>query len=134
MKMSKLSLAGRAGRDYIGPVPDEPVISGRLAFRKIPSEAWYASHPDGEATEPPTDAEMVVQCVLLGSLSYPSRLKHPANWDAGQFPVAELAVTPYLEWKAAADADIARRKGEAPGGGEVALLETDETPQLPEAV
>jgi hypothetical protein len=116
------SLISRRGKSYIGPLPDEPIVSGRLAFRKIPSEAWYAAHPDGEATEPPGDADMVVQSVLLGSLSYPSRLKHPQEWDTGQFPVVELAVTPYLDWKAAADADIARKKGGGPS-------EADDAPE-----
>ena len=128
MKMT--SLATRRGRQYIGPMPDEPVISGRLAFWKIPSEAWFAAHQDGEATEPPGDEDMVVQAVVLGSLSYPSRIKHPQQWDTGQFPVVELSVTPYLDWKAAADADIARQKGEGKSAGGGSADATEDAPAI----
>ncbi len=110
MKMSKL--AGPGAR-YIGPLPPEE-ISGRLAFRKIPSEAWQAAHPPGVPCDPPTDEDMVVQCVLMGSYGYPSRIRHPQQWDRGQFPVTELACVPYLDWKQAGDADIARQRGVPP--------------------
>lgn len=137
MKMSKIaSLTTRRGRHYMGPIADEPIPGVQVRCRKIPSEAWYAAHPDG-ATEPPGDEDMVIQTVILGSLSYPSRLKPQANWDTGTFPVAELAVTPYLDWKAAADRDIASRNGgQAPLGAlppdPEAHQEEDETP-MPEA-
>lgn len=124
MKMSRLAGPGAPARQYIGPVAEEQ-LGVQVAVRKIPSEAWFAAHPDG-ADEPPTDAEMVVQVVLMGALAYPSRLKHPANWDSGQFPVAELALVPYADWKGAADADIARKKGEP--------VKEDERPTAPSAL
>lgn len=62
-KMSRLALPGRGGpSSYIGPLPEED-IQVRLAARKIPSEAWFAAHPDGESTEPLTDADYVVRSV-----------------------------------------------------------------------
>jgi uncharacterized protein YbdZ (MbtH family) len=112
MKMRNLAVRGAGRTNYIGPTPEEE-IGGRLAFRKIPSEAWRLAHPDG-ADEPPTDAEMVVQCVVMGIHRWPSRLKVPAQWDEAQFPIVELACVPYLDWMHAANADRARKKGEGP--------------------
>jgi hypothetical protein len=112
MKMKMRSLAGPGRRiPYIGPVPEEE-IQCQVACRKIPSEEWRAAHPVGIECDPPTDADMVVQVVVLGSYAYPSRLNPPANWPRGFFPVAELSCTPYLTWRQAGDIDIARQKGE----------------------
>ena len=93
-------------------MPDEPIISGRLAFRKIPSQAWQDAHPGGMATEPPGDEDMVIQCVVLGAATFPSKLTHPKQWPMGQVPLAELSCHPYLEFIKAAKFDIARQKGE----------------------
>lgn len=112
MKLSKLAGPGRRTTQYIGPLANE-VPGVEVRCRKILSEAWLAAHPDG-SDEEPTDADYVIQVVVLGSLEYPSRLQHRANWKRGTFPVAELCVTPYLDWKAAADADIAAREGRGP--------------------
>jgi hypothetical protein len=115
MKMVKMAGPGRTF-SRSAPIPEE-IITGRLAFRKIPSEKWQLEHPPGIECEPPGDEDMVIQCVVLGQYTYPSKLKLPAMWDTGQFPLVELSVTPYLDWKAAADADIARQKnGEARDG------------------
>ena len=120
---------GRQVPQYVGALPEEE-ISGRLAFRKIPSEEWMKAHPAGVPCEPPGDEDMVVQAVLLGSYGYPSRLKPYHQWDRGQFPVAELAVpVPYLVWKAAGDADIARQKvGEPDPLGEVSEAQVEQPP------
>jgi len=111
-KMSRLALPGRPPSSYIGPQEDE--IGVRVACRRILSEAWERAHPDGSSEDPPTDDDWMVQVVLLGSYAYHSRLKHPGNWDRGEFPVAELALVPLKQWKFAADGDIARKKGDEP--------------------
>jgi hypothetical protein len=54
---------------------------------------------------------MVVEVVVMGEYFYPSKLKHPSQWDRGEFPVTMLATTPYLEWKRAGDYAIAVKRG-----------------------
>lgn len=108
-----MKLRRQPGPNYIGPLPEE-VLDVRLVTRKIPSKEWQDAHPDGLADKPPSDEEMVVQCVAFGIYAEPSRLQHPANWPTGQFPVSEIFCVPYLEFKAAGLLDIKRRKGEIP--------------------
>lgn len=121
MNMTKLALRGRRGTQYIGPVVDDGVPGVQVRCRKILSEAWHAAHPTGEAEEPPTDADWVIQVVILGSVEYPSRLQHAANWKRGHFQVVELSVTPWPDWKAAADRDIASRDPKNAGASSVVL-------------
>jgi hypothetical protein len=83
-----------------------------LVFRKAPSREWLSSQPPG-STEVPTDADMVVEVILAGSYAYPSALKPYEMWDRGNFQIAPISIVPYLQWKAAADADIARKKAAA---------------------
>lgn len=109
MKMINLAAPGRTVNRYIGPLPD-PVEVG-LSWRKVPSEEWREAHPVGVECEPPTDADMVVEVVLMGGYVYPSKLKVPAQWDRGEFPVTMLAVTPFLDWKKAGDYAIAVKRG-----------------------
>lgn len=114
MKMTRLAGPRRGVQRYIGPI-DEEELGVQVRCRKIPSEEWQKAHPPGVPCEPPGDEDMVVQVVVLGSYGYPSRLKHPANWDRGYFPLVELCTTPYLQFRGAGDQDIARQKGTEPG-------------------
>ena len=109
MKMTALAMPGRTVNRYIGPLP-EPIEVG-LSWRKVPSEEWRAAHPVGVECDPPEDADMVVEVVVMGGFVYPSKIKAPAQWDRGEFPVTMLAVTPYLEWKKAGDYAIAIKRG-----------------------
>lgn len=120
MKMTKLASRNPA-RSYIGPL--EPVLGVRVAARKIPSEAWQKEHPPGVPCEPPTEADMVVQVVVLGSFREPSALLPPTQWPIGEFPVVELAApVPFATWCEAGRMAIRRARGENVDGVEVAPL------------
>ena len=94
-------------------MPDGPLLGGQLALRKVPGPAWLDANPGVDHDEA-TDADMVVQVAVVGTLTRPSAVVHPGAWKRGVVPIVELACVPYLDFVAAADADIARQEGREP--------------------
>jgi hypothetical protein len=105
-----------------GPIPSEDFGVG-MAVRKVPSPAWQTAHPPGSTDEQPTDADWILEVVLIGTLTYPSALKPVEEWDRGMFQITQIASVPYLAWKGLADAEIRHRRGEAEPTGILPVTE-----------
>ncbi len=100
---------------YRGPLP-EFIIQPVLGHRFRPTAEWLEANKDAIAAGTPPEPkpeDCNLEIVVCAGMAYPSHFIEQRNWKQGVADVQVIGTMPFSLFKAAVDAQIAQRSGEA---------------------